>query len=145
MKPQMMGVKYEGMGTPEIAWTSAKSAPTMPSPLLVGDELYFVSDGGILVCLDAKTGAEHYRERLTNDTSKRLGGTYNASPIFADGRVYIFNREGATHVIEPGKTFKKLADNKITGQIMASPAAVDGAFFIRTENRLYRVDAKAAK
>jgi outer membrane protein assembly factor BamB len=141
MKPQMMGVKYEGMGTPEIAWTSTKSAPTMPSPLLVGDELYFVSDGGILVCLDAVTGAEHYRERLTNDTGNRMGGTYNASPIFADGRIYVFNREGVTHVIAPGKTFRKITDNKLSGQIMASPAAVDGAFFIRTDKGLVCIKA----
>ncbi len=142
LKPQMMGVKYKGVSTPEIVWTSTKSAPTMPSPLLVGDELYFLSDGGILVCMDARTGTEHYRERLTNDTGKRMGGTYNASPIFADGRIYIFNREGVTHVIAPGKTLRKIADNKIEGQLMASPAAVDGAFFIRSDKALYRIEAR---
>lgn len=143
MKPQMMAVKYADMGTPEVTWTSTKSAPTMPSPLLVGDELYFVNDGGIFVCLDAKTGAEHYRERLAETTgAKRMGGTYNASPLFADGRIYIFNREGVTHVIEPGKTYKKLADNKLDAVIMASPAAVDGAFFIRTEKSLLRIGRK---
>jgi outer membrane protein assembly factor BamB len=140
MKPQIMAVKYAGVDTPEIAWTSTKSAPTMPSPLLVGDELYFVNDGGIFVCLDAKTGAEHYRERLAEGTgTKRMGGTYNASPIFADGRIYIFNREGVTHVIEPGTTYHKLADNKLDGVVMASPAAVDGGFFIRTEKALVRI------
>jgi outer membrane protein assembly factor BamB len=140
MKPQIMAVKYADMTTPEIAWTSTKSAPTMPSPLLVGNELYFVNDGGIFVCLDAKTGAEHYRERLAESTgAKRMGGTYNASPIFADGRIYIFNREGVTHVIEPGTTYHKLADNKLDAVVMASPAAVEGAFFIRTERALLRV------
>ena len=141
MKPQMMGVKYEGMGTPEVAWTFTKSAPTMPSPLLVGDELYFLSDGGILVCLDARTGAEHYRERLADDPGKRMGGTYNAAPLHADGRLYVFNREGTTHVIAPGKTFRKLADNKLSGQVMASPAAVDGAFLIRTDKELVKIAA----
>lgn len=143
MKPEMIGVKYEGLSAPEIAWTFTKSAPTMPSPLLVGDELYFVSDGGILVCLDAKTGAEHYRERLAGggEGVSRMGGTYNASPIFADGRIYIFNREGVTHVIEPGKKFRKIADNKLPGQVMASPAAVDGAFFIRTDKGLVKIAA----
>jgi outer membrane protein assembly factor BamB len=99
-----------------------------------------VNDGGIFVCLDAKTGAEHYRERLAESTGvKRMGGTYNASPIFADGRIYVFNREGVTHVIEPGTTYRKLADNKLDAVVMASPAAVDGAFFIRTEKELVRV------
>lgn len=140
MKPQMMAVKYAGMSTPEVTWTSAKSAPTMPSPLLAGDELYFVNDGGIFVCLDARTGAEHYRERLAESGgAKRMGGTYNASPLLADGRIYVFNREGVTHVIAPGKTYQKLADNKLDGTIMASPAAADGSFFIRTEKALYRI------
>ena len=139
-KPQIMAVKYADMSTPEIAWSFDKSAPTMPSPLLVGDELYFVNDGGIFVCLDSKTGAEHYRERLAESTGpKRMGGTYNASPLFAGGHIYVFNREGVTHVIEPGRTYRKLADNKITAQIMASPAAVDGALFIRSENALLRI------
>jgi outer membrane protein assembly factor BamB len=128
------------MSTPEIAWTSPKSAPTMPSLLLVGDELYFVNDGGIFVCLDAKTGEEHYRERLAeSDGQKRMGGYYNASPIYAGGHIYVFNREGVTHVIEPGPAYKKVADNKLSAQIMASPAAVDGAMFIRTESGLMRV------
>lgn len=140
MKPQMMAVKYAGMGTPEVAWTFAKSAPTMPSPLLVGKELYFVNDGGIFVCLDAATGEERYRERLAETTgAKRMGGTYNASPVLADGHIYVFNREGVTHVIEPGTTYRKLADNKISGQIMASPAAVDGEFFLRTDTALMRI------
>lgn len=144
MKPQMMAVRYADMSAPEIAWTSTKSAPTMPSPLLVGDELYFVNDGGIFVCLDAKTGAEHYRERLADATgAKRMGGTYNASPLFAGGRIYIFNREGVTHVIEPGKAYNKLADNKLEAVIMASPAAVDGAFFVRTEKELVCLRSKS--
>jgi outer membrane protein assembly factor BamB len=129
-KPQIMAVKYADMSTPEVAWSFNKSAPTMPSPLLVGDELYFVSDGGIFVCLDAKTGAEHYRERLAeSDGKKRMGGSYNASPLFAGGHIYVFNREGVTHVIAPGKSYRKVADNKIAAQIMASPAASDGAFY----------------
>ena len=57
------------------------------------------------------------------------------------GRIYIFNREGVTHVIAPGKTFRKLADNKLAGQVMASPAAVDGAFFIRTDKGLVKIAA----
>jgi outer membrane protein assembly factor BamB len=140
MKPQMMAVRYEGMGTPEIAWSFNKSAPTMPSPLLVGNELYFVNDGGIFVCLDAKTGEERYRERLAESNGpKRMGGTYNASPLLAGGHIYVFNREGTTHVIEPGPTYKKIADNKMDAVIMASPAAVDGAFFIRTDKALIKV------
>ena len=145
MKPQMIGVKYEGMSTPEIAWTFTKSAPTMPSPLLVGDELYFVSDGGILACLDAKTGTEHYRERLAG------GG----EGVVAHGRHLqrLAHLRGWPHLhLQPRgrdachrareKISARLADNKLDAQVMASPAAVDGAFFIRTDKALYRIGAE---
>ena len=105
------------------------------SPLLVGDELYFVSDsGGMLTCLDAKTGNENYRERL--------GGEHNASLLHADGRIYISSRNGATAVIEPGKTFKLIAKNELPGQTMASIAIADRAMFLRTDAALYRIEEK---
>jgi outer membrane protein assembly factor BamB len=134
MKAQMQALRYDGMTEPEIAWSYNKSAPTMPSPILAGDELYFVSDGGVLACLDAKTGKEHYRERL--------GGNFSASPILADGRLYFFSREGITHVISPGKIFRKLGENKLEAQIMATPAAVEGAFIIRTDKGLELIRGK---
>ena len=105
----------------------------MSSPLLVGDELYFVSDtGGMFTCLDARTGAEVYRERL--------GGNHCASPLFADGHIYLCDREGGTTVIEPGRQFRRLAVNKLPGQIMASPAAVADSLYVRTDKALYRLN-----
>ena len=64
-----------------VAWKLTKGAPHNPSTLLIGDELYVVSDKGILTCVDAKTGEQHYQERL--------GGNFSASPLFADGRIYL--------------------------------------------------------
>ncbi len=135
MKPEIIAVRHDGAATPDIAWRYAKGAPNMPSPLLVGDELYFVSDGGFLTCLDAKTGAENYRERL--------GGDYSSSPIFADGKIYIGSRTGLVTVFKPGKKFEVLGKNQLPGKIMATPAAVDGALFIRTDSALYRIGAGA--
>lgn len=137
MKPQMLALRYQGLEKPEIAWRSEKGAPTMPSPLLVGEELYFANDGGIFTCLDAKTGAEHYRERI--------GGNYSSSPTFADGKIYVHNREGLTTVIKPGKQFEVLEKNPLPGKIFASLAAVDHALFLRTDTALYRIESKPAK
>ena len=137
MKPQMLALRYQGLEKPEIAWRSEKGAPTMPSPLLVGEELYFANDGGIFTCLDAKTGAEHYRERI--------GGNYSSSPTFADGKIYVHNREGLTTVIKPGKQFEVLEKNQLPGKIFASLAAVDRALFLRTDTALYRIENKPAK
>ena len=133
MKPEMIAVKLGGEH--DIAWRYAKGAPTQPSPLLIGDELYFVSETGIITCLDAKTGAEIYKERL--------GGDYSSSPIFADGKIYIGSRTGLVTVIQPGKKFGVLGKNQLPGKIMATPAAVDGALFIRTDEALFRIGSGA--
>lgn len=137
MKAQILALKYAGLEKPEIAWRYDKGAPTMPSPLLIGDELYFANDGGIFTCLDAKTGAEHYRERI--------GGNYSASPTFADGKIYVHNREGLTTVLKPGKQFTVLEKNQLPGKIFASLAAVDHALYLRTDTALYRLENKPAK
>jgi len=117
---------------PKIAWRFARQAPQVPSPLLVGDELYLLGDKGIATCLDAHTGQVHWTERL--------GGNYYASPLFADGRIYFFSREGQSTAIAPGKTFQRLGSGQLDGAICASPAAIGQALYIRTEKSLYRVE-----
>ncbi len=135
MQSELLAVKLtEKAGSaPEIAWRYKKQVPTMPSPLLVGDEIYIISDKGIATCLDAATGEVH-------GAPLRVPGNYCASPLFADGRIYLMNQEGVTTVLAPGKEFKVLATNKLAGQIMASPAALEGALYIRTEKALYRIE-----
>lgn len=131
--PELLAIRYGGDRAPGIVWRYSKGVSTMPSLLLVGNELYFVSDsGGILTCLDATTGKEHYRERL--------GGNHSSSPILADGRIYLASREGVVSVIQPGVTFQLIAQNKLAGKIMASPAAVDSALYFRTDAAMYRIE-----
>lgn len=133
-KPEVFGLKYEGLKVPEIVWHNSKNGPNIPSPLLVGEELYTISDGGIFSCVDARTGKEHYRERV--------GGKFTSSPLFADGRIYVCSREGVTTVLKPGTKFEVLAQNKLDSAIMSSPAALDGALFVRTEKAIYRLGGK---
>lgn len=135
MQPELLAVRLgDGTSTPEIAWRAKKGAPQMPSPLVVGDELYLVSDKGVATCMDARTGSVHW--------SERLGGNFCSSPLWADGRIYVGNREGQIFVLAPGKTFRVLATNATDGAIMATPAAVDRTLFVRTEHALYRVEKK---
>ncbi len=131
-QPSLIAVRADGRA--RVAWTLSRSAPLTPSPLLVGDELYVVNDVGIASCLDAETGATHWRERLD--------GNYSASPVFADGRIYFLSEEGTATVIAPGKEFRKLAVNALDGAMLASMAVSNGSFFIRTHSHLYRVAAK---
>lgn len=117
-----------------VAWSLNKAVPQNPSPLLVGDELYLVSDKGIGSCLDARIGRLHWRERL--------GGEYYASPLYADGRIYFLNDSGETTVIAPGVSFQKLASNKLEGRSLASPSVSGSAIYFRTDHHLYRIEKK---
>lgn len=131
MRAQVIAVRYDGE-KPHVAWRFPKSAPKIPSPLLVGDELYIVNDSGIATCLDAKTGDVHW--------SERLGGNVAASPTHAGGRIYFHNREGQTFVVKAGPKFHLLATNQLDGGHWASAAAVDRAFYLRTDKALYRIE-----
>ncbi len=136
-RPTVMAVRPGGSGDvteTHVAWTLAKGAPNTPSPLLVGDELYFVADSGVASCADAKTGTVHWQERVCSNTS--------ASPIFADGKIYIQDEQGLGVVLKPGKTFTKLAANPIGERTLASCTATDGALFIRGDKHLYRIQSQ---
>lgn len=106
--------------------------PLNVSPLVVGNELYTVSDSGIAACYDAKTGRRHWL--------KRLGSKFWASPVYAQGRIYYLDASGTTTVLAGGVEFQKLATNKLPGRTQASPAIVDGAIFLRTDSHLYRIE-----
>ena len=135
-QPTLIAVRADGQGDvtrTHIAWTLSRGAPFTPSPILVGDELYVVSDTGILTTVDARTGTIHYQQRL--------GGNYSASPVFADGRIYFQSEEGVTTVIPPGRQFGRLATNRLDGSTLASMAIAGGAIFIRSDSHLYRIQA----
>ena len=105
--------------------------PHTPSALLIKNELFLISDTGIASCLDALTGKLHYR--------KRIGGKYSASPTFADGKIFIQSEGGRGFVLKPGREFVELGRNQLDGRTYASYAVADNAIFIRTENRLFRI------
>lgn len=114
-----------------IAWTQRKGAPNTPSAVVVGDEVYFVSDAGIATCADAKTGTVHW--------SERLGGGFSASPVAAEGRVYFQNEVGVGFVVKAGKIYELLATNDLGERTLASYAVADGTLFIRSESRLRKI------
>ena len=114
-----------------IAWSSRKAAPHSASTLVLGDELYFVSDAGVATCADARTGDVLW--------SERLGGGFSASPVAAEGRVYFQNEAGVGFVVKAGKTFELLAKNDLGERTLASPAVADGALFLRSETRLWKI------
>lgn len=135
MQPELLAVKLpSGDALPEIAWRVKKSVPNIPSPILVGDEIVMVSDKGVATCLDAESGEVRF--------SERLGGNFCSSPLYADGRIWVGNREGQTFVLTPGKEFHVEATNQLDGEIMATPIAVGPALFLRTDKAVYRIEQR---
>lgn len=133
--PELLAVKLGGQGDvtkSHVVWKVKRGAPSTPSPLLVGDELYFVSDNGIASCVNAKTGEAHWTERL--------GGNYSASPIFANGRVLFLNETGLATWVKAGKQFEMLGKNEVPGRTFATPAFSAGAMYLRTDKELYKFE-----
>lgn len=134
-KGELWAVRPGGSGVvtdTHVVWKLNRNAPTRPSPLLVGELLFIVDDGGIATCLEARTGKEVWRERV--------GGDYSASPVSADGKIYFLSQQGKGTVVEAGKQFKVLGENLLADGFMASPAIAGKALFLRTKTALYRVE-----
>ncbi len=136
-RPNLLAVRPNGTGDvtgTHIAWKLERSVPVTSSPVIVGDEIYIVSDLGIATSLDARTGKIHWQERL--------GGNYSASPVFADGRIYFLNETGLATIITPGKKFTPVMRNTIDGSTLASPAFSGGSIFLRSDTHLYRIGGR---
>ena len=114
-----------------IAWSERKGVPGVPSPLYYDGRLYTFQNGGIVFCRAARTGELLYTARLG------APGYYYSSPVAADRKVYIASTEGVVVVLDAGATFNVLATNKLDGAILATPALVDSAIYVRTESHLY--------
>jgi outer membrane protein assembly factor BamB len=134
MRPSLVAVRADGQGDvteSHIAWRSQKSVPVMSSPVRAGGDLYWVSDDGMATCADPRTGVARWQTRF--------GEGHLASPLVAAGRVYFFGREGKTTVVQPGPECKVLAENKVDGTVIASPAAVGNSLVLRSDTHLYRL------
>jgi outer membrane protein assembly factor BamB len=123
------GAEERGLG---VVWRVRRSVPRKPSLLLEGDLLFGIDDGGIASCWEAHTGREVWRERV--------GGNHSASPLAAEGRIYVFSEEGRTTVLEAGREFRVLAVNQLEDGFMASPAVTGRSLILRTRSNVYRVE-----
>lgn len=122
---------HEDVTDSHVVWSYRKGVPTTPSVLAVGDEIYFVSDGGVATCLDAKTGKLHWSERLE--------GNFSASPASAEGRIYFQNETGTGFVLKASPAFELISRNPLGERTLASYAVVDNALIIRSESHLWHI------
>ena len=128
----LLAIRPDGKGDvteTHVAWQTDKNVPYTPSPLVVGESLFLISDQGIATCRDVATGELHWRERL--------GGNYSASPLFANGLIYVQSEEGECCVFEATTNFLERSRNDLTERSLASFAAWENSLFIRTMDHLY--------
>jgi outer membrane protein assembly factor BamB len=110
-----------------------QSGPDVPTPVSDGTYLYAVDDGGILWCLELKTGKTVYGPQRLRP------GTYSGSPILADGKIYVTNEDGMTSVFQAGPKFELLAENDFADYTLSTPAVSEGQIFIRTAANLWAI------
>lgn len=132
-KPEMVAVSTTGNGDVSesgIRWRYSRQVPEISSPVVSGDEIYFVSDG-IATCLDAATGAQIWQHRI--------GGKFASSLVASEGRVYLTSSGGVTTVIKHGREYVELATNELFGETYASLSVYKESFLLRTNPILYRL------
>jgi outer membrane protein assembly factor BamB len=119
-----------------VAWSTQRGSPFVPSPILVGSQLYTVNDmASIVSSFDAATGKSLWQGRL--GVATREG--FSASPVSVDGKVFFTNDDGQTFVLRAGPTFELLHTNDIGERTLASPALVDGRWYVRTDRHLMAI------
>ena len=133
----IMAIRPDGRGDvtkTHVAWRTRRGAAYVPSPIVVGEYMLVVSDGGILSCFDAASGKRHWMERI--------GPRYWASPVTAGGLVYYTSDQGDTTIIRPGRKLDKVAECKLGERCSSSPAISHGSLFIRGHEHLYCIGPK---
>jgi outer membrane protein assembly factor BamB len=114
-----------------IAWSSPSGSPYTSTPIIYADVFYVVADSGVLSAYDAKTGERFYQQRLAT--------SFSASPVAADGKLYLASEDGDVLVVKTGKQYELLAKNVMGQPLMATPAISQGMLILRGENTIYAV------
>jgi outer membrane protein assembly factor BamB len=131
----MLAIRLGGRGdmtTANLRWKYHKSVPQLPSPLVYDHVLYMVNDGGIVTTLNPETGAEMGQGRLKGAIDR-----YYASPVAADGKIFMLSETGKIAVLAPGGTLEPVVVNDLKDDIYATPAISDGRMYVRTRGWLY--------
>ncbi len=135
--PSVMAIKLDGKGDvtdTHVAWSLTRGAPHTPSLLLVDKELYMISDRGIATCLDATSGEIHWQQRV--------GKTYSASPVYADGKIYLQSEDGFGIVIKASTKYELVSTNSLGARTLASYGVDGNDLLIRTADQLYRITSE---
>jgi outer membrane protein assembly factor BamB len=120
-----------------IAWSSTRGGPYIPTPVIYGEHLYVLLNNGVLAAYNVKTGQRVYQERLGG-----TGGSFSASPVAADGKIYLLSEDGDVFVVKAGATYELLAKNSMGQVLMATPAISSGVLIIRGLKDVFAIGQK---
>ena len=121
---------------PFLAWTTSKGSPYTPTPIIYGDILYVLADNGVLSAYDAKTGENIYQQRLPT--------SFSASPVAANGKLYLASEDGDVFVVKTGRQYELLSRNVMGQPLMATPALAEGMLILRGANAIYALGSVKA-
>jgi len=119
-----------------IVWSTKRGGPYIPTPVIYGDYLYVLQGNGALAAYKVATGEQVYQKRLGG-----AAGSFSASPVAADGKIYCTSEDGDVYVVKAGPEYEELAKNPIGEVIMASPAVSDGLLIFRGLKNVYAIKA----
>jgi outer membrane protein assembly factor BamB len=119
-----------------IAWSMNRGGPYIPTPVIYKDQLYVLGINGVLTTYDVRTGQRVYQQRLGG------GGSFSASPVAADGKIYLSSEDGDVFVVKAGPTYELLATNPVGEVVMATPAISNGTIIIRGVKHVMAVGQK---
>jgi outer membrane protein assembly factor BamB len=133
-----LAIRLGGSGdlkdSPEVVWRYTKGTAYVPSPILLGPNLYLMTDKGIVTCLDAKTGELRYEGGRVP-----VPATFTASPVAFGERLLLTSEDGDTFAIKAGPVFEVLGTSSVGEPVYASPALASGRIFIRGERHLFAI------
>jgi outer membrane protein assembly factor BamB len=121
-----------------IAWSATRGGPYIPTPLIYRDQLYILQINGVLAAYDVRTGQRLYEQRVGS------GGSFSASPIAGDGKIYVASEDGDIFVVKAGPTYELMATNTIGEVVMATPAISSGTIIIRGMKDLFAIGQPTA-
>jgi outer membrane protein assembly factor BamB len=132
---KLLAIRVDGKGDvtqSHVIWTADRQISKNPSPLLAGELLFVISDNGICTCFDALTGKTHWQQRI--------GGNFSASPVLANGHVFLLSHEGTITAIPVSAERRELITSHAPDELKASPAILSSSVILRSGPKLYRIN-----
>ena len=140
MRPGARGdltLEKDKTSTTAVAWSKTGRGSYMPTPLVYNGILYALNNNGVFDAYELETGKEIYRQRLDP-----VGSGFSASPVAADGRIYLSNEDGEMLVVAAGREFRLIATNSMGELLMATPALSDGVMYVRSAGAVVAIGSR---